>query len=144
VSCGIELIDDGGDEGACVKRPNLCIVTEFAKNGSLHTILHDPSMRLPWHQRLRMLRDAALGVHYLHSLSPCIVHRDLKPANLLVRHHSLLTAYAHALPHARTSLTKVVATGGRELEREGGRLRVRAHQGGERHHDPVRHALLDR
>jgi serine/threonine protein kinase len=68
-----------------VKRPNLCIVTEFVKQGSLNELLLDSSVRLPWNQRMRMLRSAALGVNYLHSLSPCIVHRDLKPSNLLVR-----------------------------------------------------------
>lgn len=67
-----------------MKRPNLCIVTEFVKKGSLEAIIMDSSVRLPWAQRLRMLRSAALGVNYLHSLSPCIVHRDLKPSNLLV------------------------------------------------------------
>ena len=31
-----------------------------------------------------MLRSAALGINYLHSLHPVIVHRDVKPSNLLV------------------------------------------------------------
>jgi len=70
--------------GACVKRPNLCIVTEFVKNGSLHDLLRDTSVKLSWRQRVRMLRSAALGINYLHSLHPVIVHRDLKPSNLLV------------------------------------------------------------
>jgi serine/threonine protein kinase len=67
-----------------VKRPNLCIVTEFVKNGSLHDMLRDTSVKLSWRQRVRMLRSAALGINYLHSLHPIIVHRDLKPSNLLV------------------------------------------------------------
>jgi serine/threonine protein kinase len=67
-----------------VKRPNLCIVTEFAKQGSLRDILGDHGLKLPWTQRLKMLRSAALGINYLHSLQPVIVHRDLKPSNLLV------------------------------------------------------------
>ncbi len=70
--------------GACVKKPNLCIVTEFIKQGSLKDILHDTSIKLPWMQRMRMLRSAALGINYLHSLNPVILHRDLKPSNLLV------------------------------------------------------------
>jgi serine/threonine protein kinase len=70
--------------GACVKRPNLCIVTEFMKQGSLKEILLNNTIKLPWLQKLRMLRSAALGINYLHSLHPIIVHRDLKPSNLLV------------------------------------------------------------
>jgi serine/threonine protein kinase len=31
-----------------------------------------------------MLRSAALGINYLHSLDPTIIHRDIKPSNLLV------------------------------------------------------------
>jgi serine/threonine protein kinase len=70
--------------GACVKRPNLCIVTEFVKQGSLQDILSEGAIKLTFGQKLRMLRSAALGINYLHSLHPVIVHRDLKPSNLLV------------------------------------------------------------
>jgi serine/threonine protein kinase len=92
--------------GACVKMPNLCIVTEFVKQGALKDILyagpHGSTMvkyseagnntrggqvvvKLEWKQRLRMLRSAALGVNYLHTLEPsAIIHRDLKSSNLLV------------------------------------------------------------
>jgi serine/threonine protein kinase len=68
-----------------VKQPNLCIVTEFVKQGSLKEILlANNTIKLPWRQRLALMRSAAVGVNYLHSLHPVIVHRDLKPSNLLV------------------------------------------------------------
>jgi serine/threonine protein kinase len=70
--------------GACIKSPNLCIVTEFVKQGSLKDILTNTSIKLPWTRRLELLRSAALGINYLHTLEPMIVHRDLKPSNLLV------------------------------------------------------------
>ncbi|ELR24201.1 serine/threonine protein kinase [Acanthamoeba castellanii str. Neff] len=70
--------------GACVKRPNLCIVTEFVQRGSLRDLLANTAVKLTWRLKLRLLRSAALGVHYLHALQPVIVHRDLKPSNLLV------------------------------------------------------------
>jgi serine/threonine protein kinase len=38
---------------------------------------------LPMHDRIRMAKDAALGMNWLHGISG-IIHRDLKPANLLV------------------------------------------------------------
>jgi serine/threonine protein kinase len=36
------------------------------------------------YRRLQMLRDAALGMNWLHCSKPVIIHRDLKPSNLLV------------------------------------------------------------
>jgi serine/threonine protein kinase len=70
--------------GACVKRPNLCIVTEFVKNGSLRDMLSNSGVKLTWQHKAKLLQSAALGINYLHSLHPVIVHRDLKPTNLLV------------------------------------------------------------
>ncbi len=70
--------------GACVKQPNLCIVTEFVRQGSLKEVLADNSHKLTWKQKLSMLRSAALGINYLHSLDPVIIHRSLKSSNLLV------------------------------------------------------------
>lgn len=61
-----------------MKRPNLCIVTEFVKQGSLADLLADNTLKLPFERRMLMLRSAALGINYLHSLEPVIVHRDLK------------------------------------------------------------------
>lgn len=34
--------------------------------------------------RMRMARDAALGMTWLHSSNPVFIHRDLKTSNLLV------------------------------------------------------------
>jgi serine/threonine protein kinase len=67
-----------------VKKPNLCIVTEFVQLGSLRDRLTDRSVKLPWGQRIAMLRSAAMGVNYLHSLEAAVIHRDLKSSNLLV------------------------------------------------------------
>jgi serine/threonine protein kinase len=54
------------------------------KHGSLRNLLSDGTVRLTWKQRVKLLRSAALGINYLHSLEPVILHRDLKPSNLLV------------------------------------------------------------
>ncbi len=67
-----------------MKSPNLCLITEFVKRGSLKENLIDSSIKLPWQRRLQMLHQAALGISYLHSFDPCIIHRDLKTSNLLV------------------------------------------------------------
>jgi serine/threonine protein kinase len=67
-----------------VKRPNLCIVTEYMKQGSLRELLANKGVRLTWEQKMKLLHCTALGINYLHSLHPVIVHRDIKPSNLLV------------------------------------------------------------
>jgi serine/threonine protein kinase len=69
-----------------MQKSNLCIVTEHVKQGSLRDVLSNPAIALSWPQRLMLLRSAALGVHYLHTLDPHrpILHRHLKSSNLLV------------------------------------------------------------
>jgi hypothetical protein len=57
-----------------MKPPNLCIVTEFVKRGSLKEIVSDLNIKLTWPQKMGMLKSAALGINYLHSLSPVSFH----------------------------------------------------------------------
>jgi serine/threonine protein kinase len=70
--------------GACVKRPNLCIVTEYVQQGALKDILANHATKLGYEKKMRLLQSAAMGVNHLHSLNPAIIHRDLKSSNLLV------------------------------------------------------------
>nr|UDO47406.1 ser/thr kinase [Pandoravirus massiliensis] len=70
--------------GACVVRPNLCLVTEFVRRGNLHDVLANVSNRLSWAQKMLMMATGAAGVAYLHGRERPIVHRDLKSSNLLV------------------------------------------------------------
>eukprot|EP01087_Luapelamoeba_hula_P014010 TRINITY_DN4045_c1_g1_i2.p1 TRINITY_DN4045_c1_g1~~TRINITY_DN4045_c1_g1_i2.p1 ORF type:complete len:1175 (+),score=133.84 TRINITY_DN4045_c1_g1_i2:590-4114(+) len=70
--------------GACMRQPNLCIVTEYVKQGSLKDVLMNKSIKLPWQTRMKIAKGAALGVYYLHSLDPVILHRDLKSSNILI------------------------------------------------------------
>ncbi len=67
--------------GSCTSPGNFRIVSEL-----LHTDLERllrSEQELTLDQRVRMAKDAALGVNWLHGISG-IIHRDLKPANLLV------------------------------------------------------------
>ena len=70
--------------GSFYSPPNVGIITEYMANGSLFAVLHNPEIALPWHVVLRMLSDAARGMHYLHTCKPTVLHRDLKSLNLLV------------------------------------------------------------
>ena len=59
------------------------IVTELMKS-DLQTVLDDEDFQAPILVRIRMAKDVALGMNWLHSNKPSILHRDLNPSNLLV------------------------------------------------------------
>jgi len=71
--------------GACVQRDNLAIVTELL-DGDLEGIIRD-NVPLSLIQRLKMMRDIAQGMSWLHNSNPQIIHRDLKPKNILLDSH---------------------------------------------------------
>eukprot|EP00026_Physarum_polycephalum_P006054 Phypoly_transcript_06094.p1 GENE.Phypoly_transcript_06094~~Phypoly_transcript_06094.p1 ORF type:complete len:553 (+),score=87.18 Phypoly_transcript_06094:159-1817(+) len=66
--------------GACTEVGKLQIVTERCRN-NLENLLASGA-QLSLYERMRMARDAALGMTWLHDIK--MVHRDLKTANLLV------------------------------------------------------------
>ena len=65
--------------------PQLAIVTEFCAGDTLFRLLHqDKQIKLSWKQKIKMCRDVAHGMTYLHESEPPILHRDLKSLNLLL------------------------------------------------------------
>lgn len=68
----------------------VALVCEVAPNGSLSAFLRkhgDGPMALGVAQTLRVLRDIAEGLQFLHSQQPPIVHRDLSGNNVLLDKH---------------------------------------------------------
>ncbi|NXM35482.1 RIPK2 kinase, partial [Oxyruncus cristatus] len=72
--------------GICNEPEFLGIVTEYMTNGSLNQLLHgkDVYPEIPWCLRFRILYEIALGVNYLHNMSPPLLHHDLKTQNILL------------------------------------------------------------
>jgi len=70
--------------GACTTPGHMAIVTELMPKGNFAQLLHDPKVDLSLQRRMRMAKDAALGMNWLHESNPCILHRDMKPQNLLI------------------------------------------------------------
>ncbi|XP_049848420.1 dual specificity protein kinase shkC-like [Schistocerca gregaria] len=68
--------------GACLEP--LMIVTELMPNGTLEKLLLDTRTPLSLHTRLKMAKDAALGMSWLHESNPMILHRDFKTSNILI------------------------------------------------------------
>lgn len=70
--------------GACTKPGSFAIITELMPRGSLEDIIFTQKLDLSLRLRLKMLKDAAMGMNWLHRLKPAFLHRDLKTGNLLV------------------------------------------------------------
>ena len=70
--------------GACFVPGSLMIVTELVPKGNLEDMLQNPNIQLSLSTRMKMSRDAALGMTWLHGSNPQFIHRDLKTSNLLV------------------------------------------------------------
>lgn len=66
--------------GVCLKPPNLCLVMEFARGGSLNRVL--AGRKIPPDVLVDWAIQIARGMDYLHSGAPIsILHRDLKSSN---------------------------------------------------------------
>jgi len=72
--------------GACTEPGKLMIICELMKE-SVYDLLRKHNKDLTLQQRVKMAKDCAAGMAWLHGASPQIIHRDLKPQNLLVDEH---------------------------------------------------------
>ena len=72
--------------GYCRRQRELILVYEFMPNGSLDGFLFGQKKeKLTWEQRLRIIRDVAAGLVYLHwGWEQVVVHRDIKASNVLL------------------------------------------------------------
>lgn len=61
------------------------LVMEYMETGSLETLL--ATEPLPWELRFRIIHETAVGMNFLHCMSPPLLHLDLKPANILLDAH---------------------------------------------------------
>lgn len=69
--------------GACRKPMVWCIVTEYAKGGSVRQFLNRRQNRsVPLKLAVKQALDVARGMEYVHGLN--LIHRDLKSDNLLI------------------------------------------------------------
>ncbi|KAM9324583.1 guanylate cyclase 2G-like [Gastrophryne carolinensis] len=69
--------------GVCVEPPNVCIVTQYCKKGSIKDVLQNNDIELDWMFKLSFAYDIINGMGFLHS-SSLVSHGNLKPMNCLV------------------------------------------------------------
>ncbi|KAM6908988.1 receptor-interacting serine/threonine-protein kinase 3 [Xenentodon cancila] len=60
------------------------LVMEFMERGSLSCLQEVLQGPPPWPLVSRMIHQVALGINFLHNLSPPLLHLDLKPSNVLL------------------------------------------------------------
>jgi len=112
-----------GFVGACAKEPSqLCIMTEYAKGGSLHAVVHQQKRRLDLQRKIDIAVDVAKGMQYLHNLPHPIIHRDLNPHNILLNEKGV--ALVADFGESRLILKK--SSGVEEMTKQSGNLRYMA------------------
>lgn len=95
----------------------LGLVMEFMERGSLAYLQDTIRGTPPLPVVFRLAHQVALGINFLHSLSPALLHLDLKPSNVLLDSYlnAKLTDFGLArLSHSITRVSK------RDSEEEGG------------------------
>jgi hypothetical protein len=71
--------------GFCIEGSKKLLVYEFMSNGSLADLLFKAEMRPIWKERVRIARDVARGILYLHEECEVhIIHCNIKPQNILM------------------------------------------------------------
>ncbi|KAK9159853.1 hypothetical protein Syun_006194 [Stephania yunnanensis] len=71
--------------GCCTEGGEQYLVYEYCKNGNLAQHLLRNSSALSWDMRVKILRDCAQALRFLHRYPDgCIVHRDIKLTNILL------------------------------------------------------------
>ncbi|XP_072523631.1 guanylate cyclase 2G [Salminus brasiliensis] len=69
--------------GVCNEPPNVCIVIQYCKKGSLKDVLRNSEIELDWMFKLSFAYDIVSGMEYIHR-SSLKSHGNLKPSTCLV------------------------------------------------------------
>nr|XP_046237441.1 receptor-interacting serine/threonine-protein kinase 3 [Scatophagus argus]XP_046237442.1 receptor-interacting serine/threonine-protein kinase 3 [Scatophagus argus] len=94
-----------GRSPTCGPSTQVGLVMEFMERGSLASLQVSLCETPPWPLVFRLAHQVALGINFLHNLSPAVLHLDLKPNNVLLDPHlnAKLTDFGLARVHHSVS-----------------------------------------
>ncbi|KAM3842593.1 guanylate cyclase 2G [Diretmus argenteus] len=69
--------------GVCIEPPNVCLVVQYCKKGSLQDVLRASDIELDWMFKLSFAYDIVNGIDFIHK-SSLKSHGNLKPSTCLV------------------------------------------------------------
>ena len=76
-----EIIDDKN-------KSNICLVTEYQKNGSIGDLVRaKPTGGIPNHIARGYFIDMIKALYYCHNVIK-VIHRDIKPDNIMINHNN--------------------------------------------------------
>ncbi|XP_051829774.1 guanylate cyclase 2G-like [Antechinus flavipes] len=94
--------------GICSEPPNICLIIQYCRKGSLKDVLRNSDIELDWIFKLSFAYDIVNGMLFLHK-SPLNFHGNLKPSNCLIdsRMQVKLSGFGlWELKHGRKSRSK--------------------------------------
>ncbi|XP_068611902.1 receptor-interacting serine/threonine-protein kinase 3 [Brachionichthys hirsutus] len=97
----------------------LGLVMEVMERGSLACLQDTLQATPPWPLVYRLAHQVALGINFLHSLSPALLHLDLKPSNVLLDSYINAKLTDFGLARFCQSITRVSK---KDSEDEGGTI----------------------
>ncbi|XP_015241738.1 PREDICTED: receptor-interacting serine/threonine-protein kinase 3-like isoform X1 [Cyprinodon variegatus] len=113
----------------------LGLVMEFMERGCLTNLQKTLQGPPPWPLAFRLTHQVALGINFLHSLSPAVLHLDLKPSNVLLDFNLNAKLTDFGLARFSSSVTRVSK---KDSEEEGGTLSYMPPEAFEVSYDPTR------
>jgi len=75
-----EIIDDKN-------KSNICLVTEYQKNGSIGDLVRSKQGGIPNHTARGYFIDMIKALYYCHKVIN-LIHRDIKPDNIMINHNN--------------------------------------------------------